>query len=808
MAFDFNLDTTIKELYEWGRISVRTFNSLHSAGMETLGDILNIIQTPMDLLNLRNFGRKSYTEIEPFINRLKYRQATTSLSEENESSFLGDKLIAIITDAYAVVTSGDTGVKAYIKASYPGPSDMHELAIGNPEKMLSVVEEYTREENLEIRHSYKQFIDLVLRGMELARMAEYKVYAEYKKNSMNLAMSMEYFSYEQIARYFLSPLAKDYLEKLYQEQVSARLSARVRNFVDKYVPHFTDLVRYAEEPFAAYRNICPGQNMAKALSEMFQFNQRFKQDFDRVAKLTDDELQTEMLKHAYPFLTSLQRRFVFDFTKEHNHAPLFFLMLHYLRLSENRSNKIYCMAHGIFDGQKRTLSEIAEAMNLSRERVRQILCGTIEVQESPLAQDEGWAYYKDLFRLPLIYEKTEEFAKLKESEHLSDDFEIFASLMCLVADFKAEDVEGHAILVNNQCDDFQFSDCMDTLFNIINAKYSASTYVPIDSVLFTVPEHLRPAMKEIVTFIATEIYDVNITDDGQLHLSQNYVDVSEELYDILAKKGEPMHVEEIFRTFKQRYPDYKYTEPIQIKSFLYKHKHIKAIGKTSCYGLDTWEDVYFGSIRDLLVDLLSASDIPLHIDLLFDGVCEHYPNTSKASVEATMTFDNLQRFVEFEGGYFGLASKDYPQSYVAATTVQRYRFGERFQMFKEFVETYHRFPGYNGSDREGSLMRWYYNVTTGVLTIADEQRRLLDETVKRYDELGYPQSATEHEFLTNCNKVMDYIHRHHTLPTNNNAPELYAWLRRSRDNYDSYTDKRRRYMTELLNFILSFGFSI
>ena len=106
MAFDFNLDTTIKELYEWGRISVRTFNSLHSAGMETLGDILNIIQTPMDLLNLRNFGRKSYTEIEPFINRLKYRQATTSLSEENESSFLGDKLIAIITDAYAVVTSG------------------------------------------------------------------------------------------------------------------------------------------------------------------------------------------------------------------------------------------------------------------------------------------------------------------------------------------------------------------------------------------------------------------------------------------------------------------------------------------------------------------------------------------------------------------------------------------------------------------------------------------------------------------------------------------------------------------------------
>lgn len=28
------------------------------------------------------------------------------------------------------------------------------------------------------------------------------------------------------------------------------------------------------------------------------------------------------------------------------------------------------------------------------------------------------------------------------------------------------------------------------------------------------------------------------------------------------------------------------------------------------------------------------------------------------------------------------------------------------------------------------------------------------------------------------------------------------------DNYDSYTDKRRQYMTDMLNYILSLGFSI
>ena len=49
---EFNLDTTIKELHELGIISVRTYNSLHYAGMDTLGEILNNIETPMDLLSV------------------------------------------------------------------------------------------------------------------------------------------------------------------------------------------------------------------------------------------------------------------------------------------------------------------------------------------------------------------------------------------------------------------------------------------------------------------------------------------------------------------------------------------------------------------------------------------------------------------------------------------------------------------------------------------------------------------------------------------------------------------------------------
>ena len=806
---EFNLDTTIKELHELGIISVRTYNSLHYAGMETLGEILDNIETPMDLLNLRNFGRKSYTEVDAILNQM-IREHKAVVPEQKEAKFaaLGETIIGIITDAYNEVTAGDTEVKAYLQAAHPQPCDMHELVMGDIDNMLVVVEEYTLNENLEIRHSYKEFIELVLNKMEYAQKAENAIYVEYKRKSLNLAIKMENFSYEQISKYFLSPIARDYLEKSYQAQLESSLSVRSKNFSAKFLPHFADLIKYADEPLASYRNICPGQSMMKTLTEIFQFNQKFKREFDRVSKLSDDEIQTEFLKRDYPFLMNRQRQFVFDFIKGHNHAPLFFLMYHYLRLSENRSNKIYCLLHGIFDGKKRTYYEIADAMNLSRERVRQIVYGTIEVQESALASNDGWDYYNELFDLPFIYERTEGYVRLKEVEHLTADFEVFASLVKLKANFKAEDVEGHTILMNNKYSDLKLTDCLDTLYSIIDAKYSADTYVPIDSVLFTVPEQLRPAMKELVKHITTEIYKVQITEDEKLYLPQNYIDIAEELYDILDKKGEPMHVEDIFKEFKTRYPDHKFTDPLQIKSYLFKHKHIKAVGKTSCYALDSWEGVYFGSIRDLLVDLLSDSDIPLHIDNLYDGVTEHYPKTTKASIAATMEDENFQRFIEFEGSYFGLTSKEYPAEFVPASSVQRYSFEDRFQMFKDFIETYRRFPSYNGGDKEASLMRWYYNVTTEVLSMTDEQRALFNDTLKRYDELGIPRYATESEFLLKCQDVKDYIRQHHTLPTNREAPELYAWLRRSRDNYDSYTDKRRQYMTDLLNYVLSFGFSI
>ena len=113
---EFNLDTTIKELHELGIISVRTYNSLHYAGMDTLGEILNNIETPMDLLNIRNFGRKSYTEVDAILNQMirEHKAVVTPCQAPCDPEVVSPALVSVgqnrrATDAHLCAGPHDDG---------------------------------------------------------------------------------------------------------------------------------------------------------------------------------------------------------------------------------------------------------------------------------------------------------------------------------------------------------------------------------------------------------------------------------------------------------------------------------------------------------------------------------------------------------------------------------------------------------------------------------------------------------------------------------------------------------------------------
>lgn len=62
------LETPIEEL----ELSVRSFNCLRRAGMATVGDLVQNIDTREDLLKIRNLGRRSADEIMDAIMEYQY----------------------------------------------------------------------------------------------------------------------------------------------------------------------------------------------------------------------------------------------------------------------------------------------------------------------------------------------------------------------------------------------------------------------------------------------------------------------------------------------------------------------------------------------------------------------------------------------------------------------------------------------------------------------------------------------------------------------------------------------------------------
>ena len=114
----------------------------------------------------------------------------------------------------------------------------------------------------------------------------------------------------------------------------------------------------------------------------------------------------------------------------------------------------------------------------------------------------------------------------------------------------------------------------------------------------------------------------------------------------------------------------------------------------------------------------------------------------------------------------------------------------------------------NNGERESSLYRWMYNAQNGVLDISDEQKRQLTDAMKTDEQEYIPRNATESEFRNKCQDYKAYINSHYALPSVSTEPELYSWMVRSKANYNSFVDHRRKYLTDLFNYILSLGFSI
>lgn len=197
------------------------------------------------------------------------------------------------------------------------------------------------------------------------------------------------------------------------------------------------------------------------------------------------------------------------------------------------------------------------------------------------------------------------------------------------------------------------------LLNEISQRQSGNTTIDLNSALnFKV----KPEIELVISEIIEREFELKLT-NGQIHIPRNATKlVFEYAEEALGKIGKPAHISEIISQILQDYPDFDPSETGLKASMSHKKDLFIFFGRTSTFGLKSWEKKYKnikgGTIRDIVEEFLEEYDQPCHITAIVEYV-NKYRKTDEASVITNLKLTKVKRFVFFKDAYVGLVSKNY-----------------------------------------------------------------------------------------------------------------------------------------------------
>lgn len=791
----FSCTTTIQELYQKGVISVRSYNALRYTDLYTLKDVVLYIQNNVKyggLKSIRNLGKKSNEEI---MNVIKHTQIT------QEDFFPEKKFSKDINEIYDDIFTNDNRVNLFIRELFPQGVDIIHAFIENTDISLKLYPELSKDENIQLRKRYLVYVNRVLSFLSSVNYNNDPIYDCLDSIRISLVANAEQISFADEIKYFSSPIQERAIDRCYQKLCN-HLSVKAKRIQATKIPTYKDCLQYfPDNNLLAFESMLKSHYLSMFVNEITRFICEFRRNV-HIFHSSDAMSQEWLYRDEFPFLKGEEIQFVSNYINNNHHYPLFYIIYFFLKGNDKRQIQIFCQHNGLFDGTFYSLEQTAVYFRLTRERVRQILLNN-PLKDSALTKHDDWEKYSALLSLPFITEFSPQYITIKEEEKLPFDFAIFAKILPLVASFKAYHILNNTLLVNKEILKWgDFGNKLKAIKKILESKYPCDTSFNINDIIQNVPKTHRDDALHLFNYIISNLYGKTVIDNIFV-MKQNKVDAPFDIYNILFKHGKPMHIDDIFKAFKLIYPESKYQTPNSIRHFILSNKHIKSIGNSSTYVLDSW-DVYTGSIRDRIKEILEGSSIPMNIDDIVSQVLEVIPTTNKRSISSTMSgMIKAQTLIKFEGNLWGLPSKTYNPVYKHEKEKAHLSFDENIRLFEGFVITYQRFPFSTGSDYETSINRWYRNVIHGNLTINEGQRKVLNDLLFDFRIKSYPETNKEYVFKEKCSEYKSFVESNKRIPTRQENQILYDWMKKATSDYNSYTDNRRYYLDDLLNYISS-----
>lgn len=274
----------------------------------------------------------------------------------------------------------------------------------------------------------------------------------------------------------------------------------------------------------------------------------------------------------YKFLNYNEIKFVVEYFKQHNVEPFFFILYKYITRSNKKEHIIYCYRHGLYSGKIETLENVSEFVNLSKERIRQLL----KKQEQDTTEEaEQIKFCSDAIVNSLIIdEHSDIFVNTCQAQHLPVNFNIFSGILSLLNCFSCYTINGHKFMLNyKRAFDF---DCIDFIQKCheLNGYRRDSIVMPISDIFDT--KKMEDTLM-VAKHIASNYLGLEVTDNDEIVFKQKYIDYENEIYNIIIENGEPMLLNDIMATLNDKYPDFKINKKDSIRCYIYSRNRITSV---------------------------------------------------------------------------------------------------------------------------------------------------------------------------------------------------------------------------------------
>ena len=585
---------TLKELLDNGYISVRTYNvlrynpTLEYTDNTIIAQIKKDFSNPSDLLKLRNFGKKSFFELNNVLSLIPDVSSTVVVEQNiGESNNDIDELIyEVINSSYDIAFSDENAYTLFIRKLYPTAEDIHHTILRDYSILFSIYREFDINGNTIIRQYFLDYIREVLQCFKEVETSHIGIYTVYAQSENELSQAISIFSFTDRYRYFLDDFKREYIRNYYISLCDTSISVRTKHFIDKFLPTFDDFLPYVDKDSVFILDKLSKfiNRTSKTLVEIIDICSKVRDKFLEVEISENSIIRTNTLKEKYPYLIYKQREFVVNYQNKYKTLPHFYLLYQYLYAvccsndNKNRTIRIFCSHNGLIGLEKKNLDEIAKEHRLTRERIRQL--STFKEINKILSEyfPIDVSFYSELLNKQYFFSNDPEYHRIRKNQNLAFDFKTFGMLYCIYTGFEYINFKGVEIVYSNNL--FK-TNCLEKKLEAILYKSSMriiqdertdiTTYISKSSKYFEEEKKLL--------FLVFEYLNIaNIRFEGNsIVFKQNSIDVTTELAKILEKKGEPMFLQDLFIAFKSKYPKHKLETAEKLRPYI--KKPLKAVGK-------------------------------------------------------------------------------------------------------------------------------------------------------------------------------------------------------------------------------------